>query len=130
MTKLREYDCKIYRREVYIAHETIKAASPEKAFEKLEQLENEGELDFSDYGGDADPGERFIITDETGNEYEKETIDLRFNIYGRDLLEKANAVVSLWATSQLAPAVRDLDAVLQLILADEPLQDSPLSVAV
>lgn len=124
MSKLKEYDCKIYRREIYIAYETVEAASQEEAIRKLEQLDNECDLDFSAYAGHADPAELFVIADETGSGQVRATADFRLRKYRVELLEKAKAVVSLWEPSQFAPALRELDAVLKKILAEHPLPDA------
>lgn len=69
------YECQAYRMESYTAYVDITADSLDAAFAELERLENEGELDFQEYTGNADNAHMFTVRDEDGEGHERETVE-------------------------------------------------------
>ena len=72
------YECSAYRLETHVAHEQIKAESPQQAIEKLRQMESEGELGFDNYSCEGEPAHAFYV--KTGQHGELEHVESP-NIY-------------------------------------------------
>jgi hypothetical protein len=74
MTK--EYFCRAYRLETYMATTSIEAESQAEALRQLKELDKNGDLDFEDYC-EAEPTNEFVI--EEGNKEDELTVTVPEN---------------------------------------------------
>ena len=111
----KQFDCRAYRSERWVAYVTITADTPEDAMQKFRGMEDKGDLSFDDYAEDAESADFFIVEEEDGTEHDHTTTDFFLHSNAKDLLEKAARVVDLWETKNLAEAVRELDKIVKTI---------------
>ena len=106
---LQEYVCRAYRLETFLSVVFVEAENPQKAMEKLKEMEQDGELDYEDYC-EGEPAYEFVLETPQGELCEERP---EYSVHGqqRRIEELKEALTQAVAALNTAPrfAVPHLD---------------------
>jgi hypothetical protein len=111
---MQDYECRVFHLETYIAFATIRAENPQKAMERLQEMEADGDLDFMDFC-DSEPANEFIVETPEGEAIMESRPEYCLYAMRDHCRELAKALAE--ATSHLPGAARNAEQLGQTLEA-------------
>jgi hypothetical protein len=110
---MRDYECRVYHLETYVACPTVRAENPQEALDKLKALEEYGELYFGELC-DSEPANEFIVETPEGEIRESHPEYCLYALQNRcrELAVALAAILQWWAETPHSPNDDEMPATL------------------